>query len=147
MDLEWLAREISHATSKHVLPSGDRGIFILKLGRKIQSVSQLTSQQLASMTDHQRFQILSFMANNPNPLEGHLDHHHGRHHPTEGESSSGLPTAHPLEVDQEASSEAQNTLVGTSRPTEPSRCSHTKVRTYRGHARGRHTKEESGDAV
>ena len=87
VDLEQLMRELSLAISERVLSSGDRGIFIPDLGRKIKSVSQLTSQQFASFTDQQRFFILSFMTNDPNPLE-----HNGRKQPMEEESSSTTPT-------------------------------------------------------
>ena len=107
VDLERLAREISLATSEHVLPSGDRGVFILELSHKIQSVSQLTPQQLASLIDQQCFQIFSYMANDLTLLEGHLEHRRGRRQLVEEESSSSnLPIACPLRADQEASSEA-----------------------------------------
>ena len=103
---------MAHAGAKsyHIrarLVERDRGVFIPKLGRKIQSVCQLTSQQFASLNDRQRFQILSFMANDPNPLEGHLEHRRGRHQLMEDESSSTSPlAAQASQADQEASFEA-----------------------------------------
>ena len=88
------------------------------------------------------------MANDPNPLEGCMDHRRGQSQPTEQKSSSSdLPTARPLGVDHEALSEARNAPIGTSRPAEPSRGSRTKARAYRGCARGRDAREESGDVV
>ena len=42
VDLEQLAQELSPITSEYMLPSEDRGVCIPELGRKIQSVSQLT---------------------------------------------------------------------------------------------------------
>ena len=62
------------------------------------------------------------MANDPNPLEGRLDHHRGRHQPTKEESSSSnLPTTRPFRAYQEASSEARNAPTGTNQPAEQSR--------------------------
>ena len=78
VDLEWLAHEISLVTSEHVLLSSNRGVFILELDCKICSVNQLTPQQFASLTEQLRFQIFSYMANDPNSLEGHLNHCRGR---------------------------------------------------------------------
>ena len=148
VDLERLAREISPATSEHVLPSSDRGVFIPELSRKICSVNQLTSQELASLTDQQCFRIFSYMVNDPNPLGGRLDHCPSQRQSTEEESSlSDFPAACPFGANQEASSEAQNALAGTNRSAEPSRGGCTKVRAYKGRVRGRHAREESGDAV
>ena len=128
MDLERLAWELSLTISKRVLTSGDQGVFIPELGRKIRSVSQLTSQQFASLTNKQCFQILSYMANDPKPLEGRLEHHCGRHQPREEESSStDPPPAQPSEADQEASSEAQNISKEISR-AEVVRLKHGRTR-------------------
>ena len=144
VDLEWLVQEISLATSKHVLPSGDRGAFIPELNRKIRSISQLTSQQLASLTDQQRFQILSYMAKDLNPLRGRLDHRHGQCQPMEEESSlTDPPTTRPLGANQEATSKVRNMPAETSRPAEPSRSCWIKARANRGHTHGKRAKEES----
>ena len=89
VDLEQLVQELSLTTYERVLLSGDQGVFIPELGHKIRSVCQLTTKQFARLTDQQRFQILSFMANDPNPLE----HCRSRRQPVEGGSSSTNPPA------------------------------------------------------
>ena len=113
VDLKQVAQELSLTTSECVLLSGDRGVFILELGQKIWSVSQLTSQQFASLTYQQRLQILSYMTRYPNLLEGHLEHHPGRHQPAKHEeSSSSNPLAvRPSEADQDFASEVRNMLT------------------------------------
>ena len=57
------------------------------------------------------------------------------------------PAAQPSQADQEASSTARNIPVETSRPAGPSRGGRLKSQVNRGLARGKHAKEESGDAV
>ena len=102
MDLERLAREISPASSEHVLPSSDQGIYIPELGRRICSINQLTHQQRASLIDEQRFQLYGFMANYPSALEVHMDHRCSRRQPTKEESpSSNHIAAGPSRVDQD----------------------------------------------
>ena len=50
VDLERLARELSPTTSERVLLSMHIGIFIPELGCKIQSVCQLTSNNLLALS-------------------------------------------------------------------------------------------------
>ena len=55
VDLERLALKISLASSKHVLPRLNQGVYIPELDRRIFSINQLTRQQCASLTDEQCF--------------------------------------------------------------------------------------------
>ena len=50
-------------------------------------------------------------------------------------------------TNQEASSEVYNEPAGTNRPAGSSRCGCTKAWAYKGHARGRSAREETGDEV
>ena len=108
VDLEKLACEISPASSEHVLPSSDRGIYIPELGKRICSINQLTRQLI---------QVFSFMVNFPSALEASLAHHHGRCQPVKDESSSSDHTAaSPSGANQDTSSEVRNAPMGPGRP-------------------------------
>ena len=77
-----------------------------------------------------------------------MEHLHGRRQSMEDETSSTNPSPSiPSQVDQEASSEARNIPVETSRPVEPSKSGRFKARTTRGRSQGKRAREESGDAV
>ena len=148
VDLERLACEVSPASSKHVLLSLDRGIYIPELGRRICSINQLTRQQRASLTEDQILQVLSFISNFPSALASSLAHHHGRRQPLEEDSSSSDHSeAGPSGAEQNTTSDVRNAPAGPSRPAQPARGGRMKARAQQGSARGCRAREEEGDLV
>ena len=128
VDLERLAHELSPASSEHVLPSSDREIYILELGRRICTINQLTCSQHASLTEDQLFQVLSFMANFPSALESNLAHRRGRRQPLDDSSSSDQSEVDPLGAEQDTGLEVRNAPAGSSTQAQPTKGSRTKAR-------------------
>ena len=120
VDLEKLVRELSPASSEHVMPSSERGIYIPKLGRRISTINQLTSQQHASLLEDQLFQVLRFMANFPSVMGANRSHRGGRRQPAEDEGSSlDHNGADPSGAEQDTFSKVCNAPAGPSRPAQP----------------------------
>ena len=148
VDLERLARELSPASSEHVLPSSDRGIYIPELGRRICSINQLTRQQRASLTEDQPLQVLSFMANFPSALESSSTHRHGRGQPVEEDNSlSDHSEVSPSGAEQDTTSKVRNVPAGPGKPAQPARGGRMKACAQWGRTRGRRALEEEGDPV
>ena len=118
--IQWiwqLARELSPASSEHVMPSSGQGTYILELSRRISSINQLTRTQRASLTKDQLIAIFSYMANHPSVMGFGLTHRGGLCQPSEeGSSPSDQHGA-----DQDISSEMQNAPAGPSRLVQPAR--------------------------
>ena len=83
VDLEQLARELSLASSEHVMSSLDQGVYSPELGMRISSINQLTHHQRASLLDDQLFSVFSYMANHPTVMGSGLKHRGGRRQPFE----------------------------------------------------------------
>ena len=137
VDLERLVREISPASSEHVLLSLDRGIYISELGQRICNINQLTRQQRASLTNDQRLQVYNFMTNHPSALEVSSEHRCSQHQPIEEESSSSDHAAvGPSGAKQDTSSEVCNVPAGPSQPAKPRKGGRVKALVTRGPTQG-----------
>ena len=131
-----------------MLPSSDRGIYILQIDWRICSFNQLTRQQRASLIEDQLLQVLSFMANFPSVLESSLAHPRGWRQPVkEDNSSSDHSEAGPSGAEQDTGSEVCNTPTGPTRQAQLARGGRVKARAQRGRARGRRAQEEGNDPV
>ena len=143
MDLEQLARELSPASSKHVMPSSDQGVYIPELGRRISSINQLTRDQHASLSNNVIFNVFSYMADHPTVIGSGLTHRGGRRQPSEERSSSSDQGR----IDKEGTFEVRNAPTSTSRPSQPARGSHSKSRARYGHVLGHQAREQDRDPV
>ena len=96
------------------MPSSDQGVYVPELGRRINSIHQLTPDQRASLSNNVLFSINSYMTDHPTEAGFGLTYRRGQRLPFEKGSS---PSDQEM-PDQEVILEVQSVEASTSQPAQ-----------------------------
>ena len=113
-DPEQSKGESISSSSKHVMPSSDQGVYVLDLGRRINSIHQLTPDQRASLLNNVIFIINNYMVDHLSEMGSSLTHRRGQRQPSEERGSS----PDQVMLDQQVTLEVRNAPTSTSRPMQ-----------------------------
>ena len=104
--------ESSSSSSEHVMPSSDQGVYVPELGRRINSIHQLTPDQRASLSNNVLFSIDSYMVDYPIEAGSSMTHRRGRRQPSE---EGGSPPDQEM-PNQEVIPQVRNAKASISEP-------------------------------